>query len=72
MLEQGLLRYERAPTSKAICWRCERPIAAGLYWFEKLSPREWFCDACFTGDYPDELRDCPEMKKAAKEGKLNI
>lgn len=22
-----------------------------LYWFEKISPREWFCDACFTGNY---------------------
>ncbi len=24
-----------------------------LYWFEKQKPGEWFCDACFTGDYPD-------------------
>lgn len=24
-----------------------------LYWFEKQKPREWFCDACFTGDYPE-------------------
>jgi amidophosphoribosyltransferase len=23
-----------------------------LYWFEKQSEREWFCDACFTGKYP--------------------
>ncbi|MBU0504655.1 MAG: amidophosphoribosyltransferase [bacterium] len=23
-----------------------------LYWFEKQSQREWFCDACFTGKYP--------------------
>ena len=22
-----------------------------LYWFDKSSPREWFCDACFTGNY---------------------
>lgn len=24
----------------------------GLYWFEKKGEREWFCDACFSGDYP--------------------
>lgn len=24
-----------------------------LYWFEKQKPGEWFCDACFTGDYTD-------------------
>ncbi|HBF12872.1 MAG TPA: amidophosphoribosyltransferase [Deltaproteobacteria bacterium] len=24
-----------------------------LYWFEKQKPREWFCDACFTGEYPE-------------------
>jgi len=24
----------------------------GLYWFEKKGEPEWFCDACFTGDYP--------------------
>lgn len=23
-----------------------------LYWFDKKSPKEWFCDACFTGNYP--------------------
>lgn len=28
-----------------------------LYWFEKMTPREWFCDACFTGKYPEELDD---------------
>lgn len=22
-----------------------------LYWFEKQTPREWFCDACFSGNY---------------------
>lgn len=30
-----------------------------LYWFEKQKPGEWFCDACFTGNYPvgaDEIR----------------
>ncbi|MBI2092849.1 MAG: amidophosphoribosyltransferase [Deltaproteobacteria bacterium] len=38
-----------------------------LYWFEKTSPREWFCDACFTGDYPEELDDMPEIEKMAKK-----
>ena len=23
-----------------------------LYWFNKQSERKWFCDACFTGNYP--------------------
>jgi amidophosphoribosyltransferase len=23
-----------------------------LFWFEKQKPNEWFCDACFTGNYP--------------------
>lgn len=23
-----------------------------LYWFEKQNAKEWFCDACFTGEYP--------------------
>lgn len=23
-----------------------------LYWFQKQEKREWFCDACFTGNYP--------------------
>lgn len=23
-----------------------------LYWFDKLNQKEWFCDACFTGNYP--------------------
>lgn len=26
---------------------------SSLYWFEKQKPGEWFCDACFTGDYPE-------------------
>lgn len=29
----------------------------GLYWFEKERPGEWYCDACFTGNYPTELKD---------------
>lgn len=24
-----------------------------LYWFEKKDPKEWYCDACFTGKYPE-------------------
>jgi amidophosphoribosyltransferase len=34
-----------------------------LYWFEKISPREWFCDACFTGDYPVCLTNAPDFMK---------
>jgi len=38
----------------------------GLYWFEKRKEeREWFCDACFTGDYPVCLADSPEIMKLA-------
>lgn len=28
----------------------------GLYWFER-NPGEWFCDACFTGNYPLPVED---------------
>ena len=38
----------------------------GLYWFEKKGEREWFCDACFTGDYPVDLTDTPAIACAAK------
>lgn len=24
----------------------------GLFWFEKKGEKEWFCDACFSGEYP--------------------
>jgi amidophosphoribosyltransferase len=37
----------------------------GLYWFEKKGEREWFCDACFTGDYPISLTDKPEIIEEA-------
>lgn len=38
----------------------------GLYWFEKRKEeREWFCDACFTGDYPIGLADAPDVMKLA-------
>ncbi len=36
----------------------------GLYWFEK-NPGEWFCDACFTGDYPVSVEDQTEKLKLA-------
>lgn len=38
-----------------------------LYYFAKASPKEWFCDACFTGDYPEELDDWPEMYELARK-----
>lgn len=42
----------------------------GLYRFEKRKEeREWFCDACFTGDYPVDLTDAPEIMKLACERK---
>jgi len=28
-----------------------------LYWFEKQKPGEWFCDACFTENYPEGAKD---------------
>lgn len=33
---------------------------ASLYWFEKQKPREWFCDACFTGEYPEGPKEIHE------------
>jgi amidophosphoribosyltransferase len=41
----------------------------GLYRFDKLSKKEWFCDACFTGEYPEELDDNPEIYRMAKDKK---
>lgn len=37
-----------------------------LYFFEKKGDREWFCDACFTGDYPVELTDWPDVMRETK------
>lgn len=34
----------------------------GLYWFEK-NPGEWFCDACFTGNYPVPVEDLNDRQK---------
>lgn len=42
-----------------------------LYWFDKTSPKEWFCDACFTGDYPEELDDAREIYETAKKRKTH-
>ncbi len=36
----------------------------GLYWFEK-NHGEWFCDACFTGDYPLPLEETGHKLKLA-------
>ncbi|MBI1909074.1 MAG: amidophosphoribosyltransferase [Deltaproteobacteria bacterium] len=36
----------------------------GLYWFEK-NPGEWFCDACFTGNYPVPMEDPASKLKLA-------
>lgn len=41
----------------------------GLYWFDKLNAGEWFCDACFTGNYPMPPTDHPNIiNLATKEG----
>lgn len=32
----------------------------GLYWFEKMNRGEWYCDACFTGNYPTPV-DIPKV-----------
>ncbi|MBI4126318.1 MAG: amidophosphoribosyltransferase [Deltaproteobacteria bacterium] len=43
----------------------------GLYWFEKLEKREWFCDACFTGNYPVPLTDAPHIMDLARSRKCS-
>lgn len=35
-----------------------------LYWFEKQKPGEWFCDACFTGNY---MEGADQIKKTIKK-----
>jgi len=35
----------------------------GLHWFEKESKGEWYCDACFTGNYITRLVDAPHIEK---------
>lgn len=37
----------------------------GLYWFEKARHGEWYCDACFTGNYPAPPIDAPHIEKVA-------
>jgi amidophosphoribosyltransferase len=39
----------------------------GLYWFEK-NPGEWFCDACFTGNYPVPMEDSAYKLKMTAKG----
>ncbi len=38
----------------------------GLFWFQKSSKDEYFCDACFTGKYPTRLVDAPENEVPTK------
>ncbi len=40
----------------------------GMYWFEKKDPSEWFCDACFTGNYPVAIEDDHGKLAAPKRG----
>ena len=42
-----------------------------LHWFAKQNPKEWFCDACFTGDYPVSLPDAPAIQEEAKAAKTH-
>jgi len=42
-----------------------------LYWFEKLSKKEWFCDACFSSNYPVALTDNPDIMKEAADAKIS-
>lgn len=44
----------------------------GLYWFQKKEEREWFCDACFTGDYPVSLTDAPQVMEEAQKFRKKI
>jgi amidophosphoribosyltransferase len=38
-----------------------------LYWFDKQGPKEWFCDACFTGTYPIGAEQIDQTIKAEAE-----
>lgn len=38
----------------------------GMYRFAKASSKECFCDACFTGKYPEELDDYSEVYELSK------
>jgi amidophosphoribosyltransferase len=42
----------------------------GLYWFEKEKPGEWYCDACFTGNYPTQLLDAPHIEQIKKKDNI--
>lgn len=37
-----------------------------LYWFEKQQPGEWYCDACFTGKYPEGAEDVHRSIRAER------
>lgn len=39
-----------------------------LYWFEKQKPGEWFCDACFTGNYPEGAKDVQRIMDTESKG----
>lgn len=41
----------------------------GLYWFDKEKPGEWYCDACFSGNYTTRLVDAPHIEKIANTNK---
>lgn len=37
-----------------------------LYWFEKQQPGEWYCDACFTGKYPEGAEEVHRSIRAER------
>ncbi|MBI2340786.1 MAG: amidophosphoribosyltransferase [Deltaproteobacteria bacterium] len=43
-----------------------------LYWFEKQRPGEWFCDACFTGNYPEGAQWVQRALKADARGNRRV
>ncbi len=43
-----------------------------LYWFDKQEPSEWFCDACFTGKYPDGAQEIAKIIKKEESGSLLV
>lgn len=42
-----------------------------LYWFDKQKKTEWFCDACFTGNYPVGSKSIDKMMEKEK-GSLSV
>ena len=43
-----------------------------LYWFEKQKPGEWFCDACFTGNYPEGAQWVQRLLKVDARGNRRV